>query len=139
MRHSARMSGANVQAFHRLVEAANAEDLDRVLAHIAEDVEWIAARSAVQGTYHGHAGIQEFFTDNQQSFELFRTKVDEIRDLGDRVLVIGKVHVRGKGSGVETDVPMAGIATYRNGKLIRWEDFRERERALEAAGLPSSA
>jgi hypothetical protein len=33
------------------------------------------------------------------------------------------------------DVPVAGIATYRDGKLSRWEDFRERLAALEAAGL----
>jgi hypothetical protein len=39
------------------------------------------------------------------------------------------------GSGVETDFPVAGIATYREGKLVRWEDFRERHLALEAAGL----
>jgi hypothetical protein len=36
---------------------------------------------------------------------------------------------------VETDIPVAGVATYRDGKLTRWEDFRERDRALEAAGL----
>jgi hypothetical protein len=36
---------------------------------------------------------------------------------------------------VETDFPVAGIATYREGKLVRWEDFRERHLALEAVGL----
>ncbi len=27
---------------------------------------------------------------------------------------------------MDTDYPVAGIATYRDGKLVRWEDFRER-------------
>ena len=124
-----------MEAFRRLVDAANSQDLDRALTYIAEDVEWIAARSAVEGHYRGHDGIREFFVDNQENFEVFRPVVDEARDLGDEVLVIGKIHVRGKGSGVETDYPMAGIAAYRDGKLVRWEDFRERERALRAAGL----
>ena len=33
------------------------------------------------------------------------------------------------------DIPAAGIATYREGKLSKWEDFRERRAAVEAAGL----
>jgi hypothetical protein len=30
--------------------------------------------------------------------------------------------------------PIAGIATYRDGKMSRWEDFREPRFALEAVG-----
>ncbi len=129
------MSVTNAERFRQLIEAANREDLESALALIAPDVEWIAARSAVQGTYHGHEGIRTFFADNQESFERFQPVVDEARDLGSSVLVIGSIHVRGRGSGVDTMVPMAGIATYRDGKLARWEDFRERDRALEAAAL----
>lgn len=129
------MSEENLRAFRELVEAGNRGDVDGALRCVAEDVEWIAARSAVQGPYRGHQGIRAFFADNEESFEVFRGELDELRDLGDQVLVFGKVHVRGRGSGVETDIPIAGIATYRDGRLIRWEDFRERNRALEAAGL----
>ncbi|MDQ3759398.1 MAG: nuclear transport factor 2 family protein [Actinomycetota bacterium] len=129
------MSATNVERFRQLIEAANRGDLEAALALIATDVVWIAARSAVQGPYHGHDGIRTFFADNQESFERFEPVIDEARDLGGNVLVIGSIHVRGRGSGVDTVVPMAGIATYRYGKLTRWEDFRERERALEAAAL----
>jgi ketosteroid isomerase-like protein len=125
----------DVEAFRRLIDAANREDIDGALALIAEDVVWIAARSAVQGPYRGHDGIRAFFADNRENFERFEPAVDEIRDLGGRLLVIGAIRVQGKGSGVVAEVPMAGIATYRDGKLVRWEDFRERDRALEAAGL----
>ena len=27
---------------------------------------------------------------------------------------------------MDTDYPVAGIATYRDGKLVEWEDFRKR-------------
>jgi ketosteroid isomerase-like protein len=128
------VSPTNAERFRELIGAANREDLDAVLALIAEDAVWIAARSAVEGPYLGHDGIRRFFEDNQKSFERFEPAVDELRDLGeDAVLVLGSIHVRGRGSGVDVVVPMAGIATYRNAKLVRWEDFRERERALEAA------
>jgi ketosteroid isomerase-like protein len=129
------MSATSVERFRQLIEAANREDLEGALALIAEDVEWIPARSAVQGTYRGHDGIRAFFADNQENFERFEPAIDEIRDLGDNVLVFGTIHVLGRGSGLDAQIPMAGIATYRDGLLVRWEDFRERERALEAAGL----
>ena len=49
--------------------------------------------------------------------------------------IFGAIHIRGRGSTVETDIPVAGIFTFEQGKLVRWEDFRDRDRALEAAGL----
>jgi ketosteroid isomerase-like protein len=88
----------------------------------------------VEGGYHGHDGLRKFWADNAENFELFRVEFSELRDLGDRVLAVGTIRIRGK-SGVETDIPTAGIATFRDGKLTRWEDFRDRRRALEAVGL----
>jgi hypothetical protein len=59
-----------------------------------------------------------------------------VRDLGDgRVLAIGMLHIRGRGGGAETDVPTAGIAILEGGKMTRWEDYGDRGKALEAAGL----
>ena len=69
------------------------------------------------------------------TFEIFRADYPETRDLGDRVLAIGTVHVRGRGSGVETEVPSAGVAWFRGGKATRWEDFGDRKLAMGAAGL----
>jgi ketosteroid isomerase-like protein len=129
------MSQENVERFKRGAEAIKCGDIDLVLGEVAEEVEWIAARSAVEGVYRGHAGIRRFMADTAESFDLFEPKWHELRDLEDRVLAIGTIRVRARGSGVDTEVPTAGIATYREGKLIRWEDFRERDRALEAAGL----
>ena len=110
-------------------------DVDGVLREAAEDVVFLVARSALEGAYHGHDGLREFLADNASNFEVFRLDLSDVRDLGDRVLAIGTVHIRGRGGGVETDTPIAGVATYREGKLARWEDFRDRDRALEAAGL----
>jgi len=45
------------------------------------------------------------------------------------------IHIRVRGSALETDIPVAGIFTFKQGKLVRWEDFRERRIAVEAAGL----
>ena len=79
--------------------------------------------------------MRRFMADTAESFELFEPEWHELRDLGDRVLAFGTIHIRARGSGVDTEIPSAGIATYEDGKLTRWEDFRDRRLALEAAGL----
>jgi uncharacterized protein len=129
------MSQENVELFLEGAEAIGRGDVEAVLDVASDDVIWIAARSAVEGAYRGHDGMRRFLSDNAENFELFEPHFEEVRDLGDRVLAIGTLRIRARGSGVETDVPVAGIATYRDGRLVRWEDFRERRLALEAVGL----
>ena len=129
------MSQENVDLFWEGTDAIRRGDVEAALDVVSEDVVWIAARSAVEGTYHGHAGLRRFLADTAENFEVFELGFAEVRDLGDRVLAFGRFRIRARGSGVDTDFPVAGIATYRDGKLVRWEDFRERRLALEAAGL----
>jgi hypothetical protein len=38
-----------------------------------------------------------------------------------------------QGSKLETDVPSAGLATFKAGKATRWEDFGDATLAVEAA------
>jgi hypothetical protein len=59
------------------------------------------------------------------------------RDAGERVVAWGKLHVRARGSGIETDVPFGGVYELRDGKIVRWEDFGSKEEALEASGRSS--
>jgi ketosteroid isomerase-like protein len=130
------VSDQNVEVAEQLAGALSRGDVDSLLSLAAEDVVWIAARSDVEGAYHGHDGLRRFCADNAENFDSFQVQIQEARSLGnDRVLGIGTLHIRGRGSGVETDIPVAGILTFEDGKLTRWEDFRDRRRALEAAGL----
>jgi len=43
--------------------------------------------------------------------------------------------MRAKGSGIETDIPFGGVFEFRDGKIVRWEDFGSKDRALDAVGL----
>ena len=135
------MSEENVEAFRRGEKALNRSleqrSLDPTLVEELVDPEVVfePLRAPVSGIYRGHQGYRQFFFDTAESFEVFRIHHSELRDLGDRVLAIGTLHIRAREGGVETDVPTAGIATYRDGRLVDWKDFGDRKRALEAAGL----
>ena len=121
---------------HRVFETPNVEDTDepelRSIFH--PEVEFLPQRSGTEGTYRGIAGIQQFRTDTEQVFEKFEVHYD-LLDLGERILVWGKVDVRARESGIEVDVPMVGVFEFRDGKIVRWEDFGSKEEALKAVGL----
>ena len=59
----------------------------------------------------------------------------EFVDAGQSVVVVVREHGRGKGSGVPVEREHFQLWTFRGGKLIRWEPFRSRAEALEAAGV----
>jgi ketosteroid isomerase-like protein len=85
--------------------------------------------------YAGAGGIREFFRDVAESWEWFRFEATDIRDLGDRVLVLGDARGRGRVSGVEVDDQWAWIVELREGRAASLRGFLDQHDALEAAGL----
>ena len=67
--------------------------------------------------------------------EEFRYVLDEVRDLGDSVLTLGRLEGRGRGSGVQVELPIGSISDYRDGKVRRLRAFGDHGDALRAAGL----
>jgi ketosteroid isomerase-like protein len=133
------MSQENVQAFMRFADANNRRDVEALLAELDADVEW---RSAVLGSlggeatvHRGHDGVREMLRDLYEAFSEFQVSFYDIRDLGDRVVAIGRWITRGEESGVETTPPLASVVDFRNGKAIRVRSYLDPNEALEAAGL----
>jgi ketosteroid isomerase-like protein len=125
----------NVDAFLAATAAINRGDVEGLLRFAAEDAVFPPLRSAVEGGYRGHDGLRRFLADNAQTFEVFQLDYHDLRELGDQLVAVGTVHIRGRGSGEETDISTAGVASFRGGKMTRWEDFGDREKALKAVGL----
>ena len=54
-----------------------------------------------------------------ESWEEFRSVIEDYRDLGDHVLMLGRNTGRGKGSGVTVDARTGAIYNFRDGKVSR--------------------
>jgi hypothetical protein len=128
------MSQENVELLQEMQSAWNRGDPMDPAETYHPDVEFHPLRAATEGDYLGISGIDRFIADTSEVFEKHEIHY-EFEDFGDRVLAWGTIHVRARGSGVETDIPSGGLFDFKDGKIIRWEDFGSRERALEAAGL----
>ena len=133
------MSQENVEMTKRALEAYNRRDVEALLEDLDPGVEWHPALPKLLGgdatVYRGHEGVREFFRDTDDVLDEIHVEYSEIRNLGDRVLVIGRFRARGKASGAETESPIATVSDIRNGKMIRIQTYVDPKEALEAAGL----
>jgi SnoaL-like domain len=129
------MSQENVDVFLKGADAMCRRDEGAIPETVHPEMVFEPRRAETEGAFVGHEGMRRFLADTAETFEVFQLQFADVRDLGDRVLAIGSLHVRGRGSGVETDIPIAIVAEYRDGLLWRYKDYGEARSALEAAGL----
>ena len=131
------MSEANVEIAERANDAFNRRAVDAFMEYVTSDVEFNSAMSGTVagGSLRGREGVEALFADIRDTWEEHRLVIEVIRDLGDRVLGLGRLEGRGKASGVSVDVPLAVISDYRNGKVWRTRTFLDHGEALRAAGL----
>jgi ketosteroid isomerase-like protein len=112
-------------------------DIDGLLELYDPEIEFLplTGTRVESGGYIGHAGVRDYFEEVSEVWEQLQPHADDLRTVGDDVVVLGGCAVRGRGSGAETDTPMAWIITVRDGKVTRHRGYRTRGEALEAAGL----
>ena len=88
------------------------------------------------GPYLGHDGFRQWLKDIVEHFEVWELRVGEWRPLEDgRLLGLGTIHAKGRGSGLELDQELAWLFAFRDEKLIRYDAFYSAEEGLRAAGL----
>ena len=138
------MSQENFDTFKRGLDAYNRRDLDALTETLEPDVERHPALAVLLGgeqtVFHGHQGVRESIREEDEALTVFQVEISEIRDLGNRVLAIGRVHARGRESGVEIDSAFCALTESkgtksRDARATSLRTYFDLKEALEAAGL----
>lgn len=125
-----------VEIFEEAVAALNAVDRARLHELLDPDIYFFPMRSAVAGAFIGYSGMDDFLEDNASKYAYFQAEFDKLERLPDgRLLSIGKIRVKGLGGELETCVNTAGIATFRDGRMLSWHDYGSEEAARAAASV----
>jgi len=121
----------------RAHEAFNRRDLDTFLAVMHPDTEFLPYEVAVQGgePYCGRDGMRRWWEESLEVLPDLTVELDEVRGLGDRVFVSGRLTGHGAGSGAAIERALWGVLEFRDGKQFRYKAFGSASEALEAAGL----
>ena len=130
------MSDDNVAILRAFYEALNRGDWEAATTQLAPDVEWEPdRRHPSAGTYRGPEGMRRFLEEMDAPFEHTVIDVEDILASDDKVVGLLRIRRRPRGSSAEVDIRIGEVWTVRDGQLVHGAGFRQRERALEAAGL----
>ena len=131
------MSQEDVEIVRKGIEAWNRRDAELWLSYANPEIEWMpAGPAAVEGTlYRGYEEVASGFASVWETWEEFRFEESEVRDLGESVLWLGRVKMRGRASHVELDQEFAVHFVLRGGNVITVRAFLAWRGALAAVGL----
>jgi ketosteroid isomerase-like protein len=129
------MSEENVDSIRRAYERWNRRDFGWATV-VAPGFEYEAGGAVgASGSFRGLEGFMRFLEQFWEEFDEAHVEPQELIDAGDSVLAATSFRGRGKQSGVEVNMEVFQLWTFRDGKVIRGQGFFDREEALDAAGL----
>lgn len=128
------MSRENVDFLRRGYEALHRGDTETfgALARERLDPEFTFHSHWAGRVFKGIPGTREWMSDTRETWDDYDQEVDEIVDLGDDVLVVGRASARGTGSGVPVAQEFAVVWTFEGERAVRARSFGSRAEALEA-------
>lgn len=132
------MTRDKVDVARRASDAYNRRDIDGLFAELATpDFEWWPALTNAYegGCYRGRERVEQFVADTSENWEELQGVSEEFRDLGDSVLVLGRLKGRGRGSGAPVDQPSTVILDFRGDRIWRLRAYFDRDDGLGAAGI----
>jgi ketosteroid isomerase-like protein len=128
------VTASNAELVRESFELWNTGDREALLEQIDPDVEIRVVSSQVSGRapYRGHDGYREWLATMEEAFDVWEIHPEVFREQGDAVLVLGHMHLRGRGSGVEFDQETGWIVDARDGIMWRLQTFLSHAEALAA-------
>ena len=130
------MSQENVEIVRAGYEAYNRGDVEAALATLHPSIEWWpAADEPMTDPYRGHDGYRNLVAGAREAFPDLQVEVEELSVAGGCVVACVRFSGRGRDSGVPFEIRETHVARFRDGKVIEVREYRDKDEALEAAGL----
>lgn len=85
--------------------------------------------------FRGIAGTQEWMSDVRETWDDYDQEIEDIVDLGDDVLVVGRASARGAGSGVPVTQEFAVVWTFEGERAVRARSFPSRAEAEQTVEI----
>jgi ketosteroid isomerase-like protein len=120
----------------QLRDSYNSRDADAWVAVWNRDCEWhpfLTARVEGDPGYHGHNGMRAWFEDLDEMFDEIHAELDQFRQVGDRLLVLGRMTARGRASGTEVESEVGWVVEPKDERFQRGWAYTSHEEAERAA------
>ncbi|MEA2418429.1 MAG: SnoaL-like domain [Thermoleophilaceae bacterium] len=126
------MSHADV--IYELTGKWNSGDVEGVSDLYTEDAEMrTGPHWPEQATYRGREAIRATSADWASLWETLQIEIDRLDEYGDKMVATGAWRMRGAASGVDGEMPISIVFTFRDGKIAVLEWFADQPTAVAAA------
>ena len=130
------MSQEDLDVMRRWSDAWNRGDIDAFADLFDADAEVITDPSWMEaGPFHGRAAIRKWYEGLKESYEREVVVLKELFEAGDKVVARLDWQVRGRTSGIETELDATSVNTIESGRIVRQQYYFDYAKALEAVGL----
>ena len=92
----------------------------------------LIARAERGEPYRGHEGCRAFWADVREAFLVWHPRIEEVRDLGDALLLTIHFKGRGRTSGAPIDQQVWQLFRVRDGRAIWWKIYASEQDARNA-------
>jgi ketosteroid isomerase-like protein len=122
-------------------EAFNRRDFDATLLNYHSDLQFFPPRAMIESgvvasSYRGHDGYREFMGKWLSAWGSYRGEPRDLIVLADRrLLILGQLKADGEASGVPITQEYASLMTFKDGQVIRQQEYFDHAEALKTVGL----
>jgi ketosteroid isomerase-like protein len=103
---------------------------------LSDDIVWSVPMFDHDESFQGHRGVAEFFRRWLGTWEGYEYVLEELHPCTDgRVVTLFTERGRGRGSGVPVEIRPLGIWTVRDGKVIVYRGYMDRDEGLRDADI----
>jgi uncharacterized protein len=119
----------NAARVRALYDAFARGDVATFMGTLDPEIVWLEAENilyADRNPYRGPQAIGEgVFARLGADWDNFRVRTDKIIDGGDTVVALGRYSATWKATGKQLDAQFAHVWTWRNGKVVRFEQYTD--------------
>ena len=126
------MSQGNVEKIKEGFAAHNRGDVETMIELYDPEAVF---ETLLLGTHHGRESLRLIFEENQKTMAGYDVVPVELIDEGDKVVAVVEAVGAGAASQIASNDQFAFVFTLRDELIVREQAFRNRDEALEAAGL----
>jgi ketosteroid isomerase-like protein len=127
-----------VEVARKCVDTWNRDDLEGFLETLHPEIDFhsevVRRVEGVETPVQGRAGMRRFWEEWRAVWDL-TIEISDYRDLGTVVVSVGYMRIRGKGSGVDVESPVAYVNEFEDGSIRKSRAYLDPKQALEAVGL----
>jgi ketosteroid isomerase-like protein len=131
------MAEENARVVRLIYDRLNRGDVDGVIALCGEEFTMdMSERVFNPDSYLGHDGIRRFYEGVIDAWESYVWNVEGTRVAGDMVVALLHCEGQSRDGGPGVDWRVAWVWTIQDGRAVAARFYRDRAKALKAAGLP---